>query len=78
MRAAQLLSTEVPVEIRQAAAVNFKNFVKYRWVRLALKASEAGCHGSSSPSLAWPQVPRDDDLFPDQVTVQEPEKVRLL
>ncbi|EIE27359.1 Cse1-domain-containing protein [Coccomyxa subellipsoidea C-169] len=27
----QVVSTDAPIEIRQAAAVNFKNFVKYRW-----------------------------------------------
>ena len=30
---AQVVAADVPVEIRQAAAVNFKNFVKFRWVR---------------------------------------------
>jgi hypothetical protein len=28
----QVVSTDAPIEIRQAAAVNFKNFVKYSWV----------------------------------------------
>ena len=41
----QLVSLDSPVELRQAAAVNFKNFVKYHWVEpiLALK---------DTPSLA--------------------------
>ena len=30
----QVVSLDSPVEIRQAAAVNFKNFVKFNWVRL--------------------------------------------
>lgn len=31
---AQLIATEgVPLEVRQAAAVNFKNHIKYHWVR---------------------------------------------
>ena len=29
----QLIASEAPVEVRQAAAVNFKNFVKPRWVK---------------------------------------------
>lgn len=33
---AQLLSPDVPVEIRQAAAVNFKNHVKAHWVGASL------------------------------------------
>lgn len=31
----QVISLDSPIEIRQAAAVNFKNFVKQRWVRNA-------------------------------------------
>ena len=30
---AQLVASDSPIEIRQAAAVNFKNHVKYHWVR---------------------------------------------
>jgi hypothetical protein len=43
----QVVAADVPVEIRQAAAVNFKNFVKFRWVRftcvnLVCRAALAG------------------------------------
>lgn len=47
----QLITLEtVPVEVRQAAAVNFKNFVKYHWVRGGgLGACAAGMWGSARP-----------------------------
>ena len=32
LEATQVVSLDSPVEIRQAAAVNFKNFVKFNWV----------------------------------------------
>ena len=40
---AQLITLEsVPVEVRQAAAVNFKNFVKYHWVSETAILASAG------------------------------------
>ena len=35
----KVVATESPIEIRQAAAVNFKNHVKYNWVSLLSHAS---------------------------------------
>lgn len=32
----QVVALDAPIEIRQAAAVNFKNHVKFNWVSLSL------------------------------------------
>lgn len=40
----QITSLDSPVEIRQAAAVNFKNFVKYYWVSSSFLAYSNWTH----------------------------------
>ena len=51
-RAAQLISLDsVPIEVRQAAAVNFKNYVKYHWV-------SAGSRPGPSARRWRPAAPR--------------------
>ena len=45
----QIVSTDSPVELRQAAAVNFKNYVKFHWV-----PKEDGDGGAAAPPAAIP------------------------
>ena len=41
----QVVALDAPIEIRQAAAVNFKNHVKFNWVRISLRpTSSQSCH----------------------------------
>lgn len=73
---AQVVAADVPVEIRQAAAVNFKNFVKFRWVRqlppskkLLWECMGAMCYNR----LTNAQVPAQTE----QAAISDAEKVRV-
>ena len=79
----ELLSQDaVPEEIRQAAAVNFKNHVRFHWVSVKAGGWPCGCRwiswlgGKQPPPPVAAQVQRSGDEA-DASAIQEPEKEQV-
>lgn len=71
MNGLQVVSLDSPVELRQAAAVNFKNFVKYHWVCCCFRELKFRLDTLPVPTLSHQQVPQEES----QLQISDAEKV---